>query len=175
MIVKFGPDLDAVIAVLQTALTPAFLLVAVGSLLNILTGRLSRIVDRSRDLQDRHAGTKGREHDRLVSELRVTEKRMRVVGSSILLSVLSALTVCLMIGLLFLMGLSDFSMAWIVVAVFMMALALMAGSLILFVREIQLATHAINVPEEYLELPPKPKRSRNRAMPRPSSQETPIL
>ena len=143
MIVKFGPDLDAVIAVLQTALTPAFLLVAVGSLLNILTGRLSRIVDRSRDLQDRHAATQGQEHDRLVTELRVIEKRMRVVGSSILLSVLSALTVCLMIGLLFLMGLSDFSMAWIVVAVFMLALALMAGSLILFVREVGLATHAI--------------------------------
>ena len=104
MIVKFGPDLDAVIAVLQTALTPAFLLVSVGSLLNILTGRLSRIVDRSRDLQDRHAATQGQEHDRLVTELRVIEKRMRVVGSSILLSVLSALTVCLMIGLLFLMG-----------------------------------------------------------------------
>ncbi len=162
MIVKFGPDLDAVIAVLQTALTPAFLLVAVGSLLNILTGRLSRIVDRSRDLQDRHAATQGQEHDRLVTELRVIEKRMRVVGSSILLSVLSALTVCLMIGLLFLMGLSDFSMAWIVVAVFMLALALMAGSLILFVREVGLATHAIYVPEEYLELPPKPKRTQRR-------------
>ena len=48
---KFGPDLASVISVLQTALTPAFLLVAVGSLLNVLTGRLARIVDRSRDLQ----------------------------------------------------------------------------------------------------------------------------
>ncbi|MEY3833713.1 MAG: hypothetical protein RLZZ130_1191, partial [Pseudomonadota bacterium] len=52
---KFGPDLAAVISVLQTALTPAFLLVAVGSLLNVLTGRLSRIVDRSRDLQRQYA------------------------------------------------------------------------------------------------------------------------
>lgn len=162
---KYGPELEAVIAVLQTALTPAFLLVALGSLLNILTGRLSRIIDRSRDLQDRHSATEGAEHDRLVSELRVIEKRMRVVGSSILLAVLSALTVCVMIGLLFLMGLSDISMAWVVVTVFMLALALMAGSLILFVREVGLATHAIYIPVEYLELPPKPVR---RAMRRKS-------
>lgn len=162
---KYGPELEAVIAVLQTALTPAFLLVALGSLLNILTGRLSRIIDRSRNLQDRHAATKGREHDRLVAELRVIEKRMRVVGRSILLSVLSALTVCVMIGLLFLMGLSNISMAWVMVAVFMLALALMAGSLILFVREVGLATHAIYVPEEYLELPPKPIRRTTRRTP----------
>jgi hypothetical protein len=59
---KFGPDLAAVISVLQTALTPAFLLVAVGSLLNVLTGRLSRIVDRSRDLQRQYAQTDGKAH-----------------------------------------------------------------------------------------------------------------
>ena len=159
---KFGPELDVVIAVLQTALTPAFLLVAVGSLLNVLTGRLSRIVDRSRDLQRQHAETDGNAHERVVSELRIIERRMRVVGSSILLAVLSAITVCIMIGLLFLMGLTDFSAAWVAIAVFMLALALLAACLLQFVREIRLATYAIYVPEEYLELPPKPKSARRR-------------
>ncbi len=157
---KFGPELGVVISVLQTALTPAFLLVAVGSLLNVLTGRLSRIVDRSRDLQRQHAETEDTAHERVVEELRVIERRMRVVGSSILLAVLSAIAVCIMIGLLFLMGLSDLSGAGLAVAVFMVALALLAASLLQFVREIRLATYAIYVPEEYLELPPKPKRQR---------------
>lgn len=152
---QWGPSLQAVIAVLQTALTPAFLLVALGSLLNILTGRLSRIVDRSRDLQDRYPIAKGLAKERIVVELRLIEKRMQVVGSSILLGVLAAVTVCLMIVLLFLMGLTTLSQAWLVVAMFMVALGLMAGSLMLFVREVRLATHAIHVPEEYLELPPK--------------------
>ncbi len=159
---KFGPELSVVISVLQTALTPAFLLVAVGSLLNVLTGRLSRIVDRSRDLQRQHAETKGDVHERVVAELRIIERRMRVVGSSILLSVLSAITVCIMIGLLFLMGLSDLSGAGAAVAVFMVALALLSASLLQFVREIRLATYAIYVPEEYLELPAKPKRTSRR-------------
>lgn len=159
---KFGPELEVVISVLQTALTPAFLLVAVGSLLNVLTGRLSRIVDRSRDLQTQHAETEGTAHERVVSELRIIERRMRVVGSSILFAVLSAITVCIMIGVLFLMGLTNISAAWLAVAVFMLALVLLAGSLLQFVREIRLATYAIYVPEEYLELPPKPKGQRRR-------------
>lgn len=159
---KFGPELSVVISVLQTALTPAFLLVAVGSLLNVLTGRLSRIVDRSRDLQRQHAETEGDAHQRVVAELRIIERRMRVVGSSILLAVLSAIAVCIMIGLLFLMGLSEFSGAGAAVAVFMIALALLSASLLQFVREIRLATYAIYVPEEYLELPPMPKPRRRK-------------
>ena len=160
---KFGPDLAAVISVLQTALTPAFLLVAVGSLLNVLTGRLARIVDRSRDLQRQHADTEGPAHDRLVRELRIIEKRMRVVGSSILLAVLSAISVCIMIVALFVLGLTNTSAAWVAVALFMLALALLSGCLFQFVREIRLATYAIYVPEEYLELPAAPKSvERNR-------------
>lgn len=154
---KFGPDLASVISVLQTALAPAFLLVAVGSLLNVLTGRLARIVDRSRDLQRQYADTDGPAHERVVRELRITKKRMRVVGSSILLAVLSAISVCAEIAVLFLMGLTQFSAAWVAVAVFMLALALLSACLVQFVREIRLATYAIYVPEEYLELPIAPK------------------
>ena len=162
MIGEFGPDLAVVISVLQTALTPAFLLVAVGSLLNVLTGRLARIVDRSRDLQRQYAETEGPAHERVVRELRIIEKRMRVVGSSILLAVLSAIAVCIMIGVLFLMGLSDLSAAGVAVAVFMLALVLLAACLLQFVREIRLATYAIYVPEEYLELPPQSVRKGKR-------------
>lgn len=150
---QWGTELQTVISVLQTALTPAFLLVAVGSLLNVLTGRLSRIIDRSRHLEERHSKVSGEELVRLVTELRILQRRMLIVGRSILLSVLAAVAVCLMIGLLFLMGLTDLSMAWVIVVVFMIALALLAWALGAFVREVSLATHAIRVPREYLELP----------------------
>jgi MFS family permease len=161
---EFGPDLAAVISVLQTALTPAFLLVAVGSLLNVLTGRLSRIVDRSRDLQRQYADTKGAAHERVVRELRIIEKRMRVVGSSILFAVLSAISVCVMIVALFVLGLTNTHAAWVAVALFMLALALLSACLFQFVREVRLATYAIYVPEEYLELtaPPKPAERKRR-------------
>ena len=35
---------------IQLSLAPAFLLVATGSILNVVTGRLARVVDRARDL-----------------------------------------------------------------------------------------------------------------------------
>ncbi len=150
---QWGVELEAVIRVVQTALTPAFLLVAVGSLLNVLTGRLSRIVDRSRDLVEKHAQASGKDLVIVVRELRLLEKRMWVVGRSILLAVLAAVCVCLMIGLLFLMGLTDYSAVETIVAVFILALVLLAGALTAFVREVWLATYAIKVPKEYLELP----------------------
>lgn len=161
---KLGPDLAAVISVLQTALTPAFLLVAVGGLLNVLTGRLSRIVDRSRDLQRQYADTEGKAHERVVRELRVIEKRMRVVGSSILFAVLSAISVCVMIAALFVLGLTNTPAAWVAMALFILALILLSACLFQFVREIRLAAYAIYVPEEYLKLPPssKPTDSKRR-------------
>ena len=163
---KFGPDLAAVISVLQTALTPAFLLVAVGSLLNVLTGRLSRIVDRSRDLQRQYAETEGQAHERVVRDLRVIDTRRRGVGSSILFAVLSAISVCIMIVVLFVLGLTNSSAAWVAVALFMLALALLSACLFQFVREIRLATYAIYVPEEYLELPlPQAPAERKRRKP----------
>jgi hypothetical protein len=39
----------------------------------------------------------------------------------------------------------------------MLALVLLSACLFQFVREVRLATYAIYVPEEYLELPPPPK------------------
>jgi len=67
-----------------------------------------------------------------------------------------------MIGVLFLMGLSDLSAAGVAVGVFMLALALLAACLLQFVREIRLATYAIYVPEEYLELAPQAARKRKK-------------
>jgi ABC-type siderophore export system fused ATPase/permease subunit len=144
-------DLANVTAIMQTALTPAFLLVAIGTLLNIFVIRLSRIVDRSRELQLQYIKTKGKEHELVVNELRIVTKRMATVNTSILLSVLSTIAVCVIIGMLFMMGLAGFAMAKAIVATFMIALLLTASSLLFFVREVQLANQNIRVRAEFLQ------------------------
>lgn len=143
-------DLATVTSILQTALTPAFLLVAIGTLLNIFVIRLSRIVDRSRELQALHPKTEGKEHELVVDELRIVKKRMTTVNMSIQLSVLSTIAVCVIIGMLFLMGLAGLAMADAIVATFMIALLLTAASLLLFVREVHLANRNIRVRDEFL-------------------------
>jgi hypothetical protein len=46
----------------------------------------------------------------------------------------------------------------------MLALALLSACLFQFVHEIRLATYAIYVPEEYLELPASKERKRRKTM-----------
>lgn len=145
--------MQAVIAVLQTALTPAFLLVALVALLNLYAGRLSRIVDRIRMLEARHAHADAEELRQIVHELRLQEKRVVVVSLSILLGVLACLSVCVMIGLLFLMGLSHLVLTIWIIASFLFSLGMLAGSLLLYVREVQLATRCIHVRKELLNWP----------------------
>ena len=143
-------NLATVTSILQTALTPAFLLVAIGTLLNIFVIRLSRIVDRSRELQALHPKTSGKEHELVIDELRIVKKRMATVNMSILLSVLSTIAVCMINGMLFLMGLGSLAMADAIVAMFMVALLLMSASLLYFVREVHLASRNIRVRDEFL-------------------------
>ena len=46
-------DASAIAQTIQLSVTPVFLLVATGSLLNVIAGRLARVVDRSRTLMER--------------------------------------------------------------------------------------------------------------------------
>jgi Protein of unknown function (DUF2721) len=141
---------------LQSALTPAFLLVALGSMLNLFTGRLARIIDRARELQGVHSETQGTEHDKIVAELRVLAARMKAVNWAIALGVLSAITVSILIGILFLMGVTEMQLSTEAATVFLAAIGLLASSLLMFLLEVRHATSTIRIDEIYLELPPKP-------------------
>ena len=140
-----------VLHVLQTALTPAFLLVALGSMLNLFTGRLARIIDRARDREALYDQTEGIEHDRLVYELRLLERRMTVTGRAIWFGVASAVVVCVMIAMLFLIGLAGAELALAIAGTFLLALLLMASALACFMFEVHLSTRVLHVRAEYLE------------------------
>lgn len=137
---------------IQMSVAPVFLLVATGALLNVLTGRLARVVDRSRDLIARWATTEGKEHARLVDELRAADRRMDIINNSILSAVGCGITVCLLVTLLFIQELLRLDLGIAVSAVFALAMLLLLGSLILFLIEVRLAIRTIHVPIELLEL-----------------------
>lgn len=147
-------------ALLQSALTPAFLLVALGSMLNLFTGRLSRIIDRARTLQGDHGQTTGAEHDRLVAELRGLATRIATVNWAIAMGVLSAIVVSILIGILFLMGMAGLQLGTYAAIAFLIAIVLMCGSLVMFMLEVRLATRLVRISEIYLELPPKRRGKR---------------
>ena len=143
--------MEALAQTIQIALAPVFLLVAMGSLLNVVTGRLARVVDRSRELMARHAETSGDEHTRLVAELRMLDRRMDIINWSIALCVACGIVVCLMVSMLFLMGSGREALETPIAASFIFAMLLLLAALIMFLTEVRLAIRTIHVPMELLE------------------------
>ena len=98
-----SPDLsvNTVAEIVRLALAPVFLLSGIGAFLNVLASRLSRIVDRSREIEPLLLASRGSEHDRWVSALNVLDRRMSLISWATALSVTSAILTCLVVVLLF--------------------------------------------------------------------------
>jgi len=71
---------------IQLAVAPVFLLAGIGAILNVMVGRLARIVDRARNLEEIHPRSTGPEHDRHVWELRIIDRRISVINNAIFLA-----------------------------------------------------------------------------------------
>ena len=87
---------------IQIALTPIFLISAIGVTLNVLTSRLARIVDRARAMEDRLRLSEHRSESReLHGKLLVLARRARWINAAITLITLSALFIALVVVMLF--------------------------------------------------------------------------
>lgn len=147
-----SPYLSTVAATIQTAIAPVFLLAGLGAILNVMVGRLARIVDRARKLEQLHPGSTGPEHDRHVWELRLIDRRISVINTAIFLCVSSALATCLVVALLFVSRLFSLHVGGIIAAAFVVSMVLLMACLIYFLFEVRMSLGAIHVREELLEL-----------------------
>jgi hypothetical protein len=124
--------------VIQMALAPAFLLSAVGALLNVFANRLARIVDRTRVLEGRaEPGTAG------FAELEVLRRRGGLVRWAITMGTGAALLVSLVIGVAFLGFLLQANFAMPVAALFVAAMGALTLALGFFLREVVLAVGSL--------------------------------
>ncbi len=136
---------------IQLALAPVFVLVAMGNIMNLLSTRLGRIVDRSRALQARHGETHGDEHDMVVREMRLVDQRIRLIIRAILLLVISGIAIGLTVALLFVEELAGADLQRAAAGTFLAAVGLMMWALVLFLRETRIASAALRIPVEFLE------------------------
>jgi hypothetical protein len=136
---------DEIAHVIQLSVAPVFLLTGVATLLNVLSGRLARIVDRARVLEDRlDTAVKSRSHA-IVRELLILEKRGKLIYRSITLSTISALMVCFVIASLFASSMLHDSTRFFVGTLFILAMLSSITSLILFLREVFFAIETFEV------------------------------
>jgi hypothetical protein len=138
--------MDAVAAIIELSVAPVFLLTGIGALLTVLSNRLGRITDRARVLERRIATTRSDEHRTLLTdETAVLWNRIRIINWAIRLCASSALLICLVIISLFVGAYADVRIADLVAVLFVVSLALIFVALLMFLREVGIATRRMQI------------------------------
>jgi hypothetical protein len=137
---------------IQLSLAPVFVLVAIGNIMNILTTRLGRIVDRSRHLQKLHGETSERDHDVVVIEIRYVDRRIHLIGRALLLLVLSGLAIGITVGGLFIGEMAGLELRTATGITFFIAIALLMIALVYLLLETRIVAQSLRMPQELLEL-----------------------
>lgn len=145
------PAVTTIAQTIQLSVAPVFLLAGIGAILNMLAGRLARVVDRSRALERLHPQSTGPEHERHVWELRVIDRRITIISIALTLCVSSAIMVCIVVALLFVAELAKLAIGTVVAVAFVLSMLLLTAGLIAFLIETRVAIRAIHVREELLE------------------------
>lgn len=131
---------------IQLALAPVFLLTGIAGILNVMAGRLARIIDRGRRLSENPVRPELQAGEALTNELQSLEHRRHLASAAITACTFSALLVCMVIAALFVEVLLQLELKWLVGLLFTgSTLALVIG-LAYFLREVHLATQTVRIP-----------------------------
>jgi hypothetical protein len=136
--------IESIAAVIQVAVAPVFLLAGIAGMLNVLSIRLGRVVDRARVVEARLAIEKHSEHRSILqTETEALWNRIRLVNWSVRMFVSGALLVCLVIMTLFLGEITGLDLATAIATLFICAMALLILGLLLFLFEVSISTRRI--------------------------------
>jgi hypothetical protein len=131
---------------IQVALTPIFLISAIGVTLNVLTNRLARIVDRARALEASLLSTPhdadGRELHR---QLAVLERRAGWTYAAITLITLSALFIAFVVVMLFVNAFLRWDLSAFIACMFILSMLSLAAALLAFLIEVRIATNTLRI------------------------------
>jgi hypothetical protein len=137
--------ITAIAHVIQLAVAPVFLLTGVGALLNVLTSRLARIIDRARVIEERLGILGDTERRAGEADLGVLSERARHINRAIGLSVTCALLVCALIVALFGGTFLETDVSGLIGLVFIVAMLALIGALVSFLLEISIATRSLRI------------------------------
>lgn len=161
------PAVTTIAQTIQLSLSPVFMLAGIGALLNVLAGRLGRVVDRARQVEQLHPRSQGPEHDRHVYELRILDRRVRLISTGLSLAVGSAVMTCLVVAMLFVAELARLHIGTAVALSFILAMILLIASLAAFLIEVRVALLTLRIRPELLELE---RRGRTLGSSRPKAE-----
>lgn len=132
--------------VIQLAIAPVFLLMAISTLIGVLTNRLARAVDRRRTLAASLPALQEPIADLARQEHELQQRRARVIYSGISMAVLSAVCVATLICLAFIDAFVAADLSVVIALLFVSAMIALVASLGIFLREIFLALTSPRAP-----------------------------
>ena len=141
--------------IIQTAIAPVFLLAGIGAFLNVCALRMARIVDRSRELEPSLLASRGEEHDRLIGDLRVLDRRIAIVNWAIFFAVLSAGLICAVVVLLFADPFTDTPLGAAIAILFMASMTSIGLGYFIFLAEARIASRSARIRVDLLEHEPE--------------------
>ena len=146
----FDPNsLDAIVRVIQSSLTPIFLLTAIASLLGVFNTRLARISDQVETLAD--AAKRGGDDDgKAIAERRLSHLRRRshMLDAAVILGAMSGACTCGTVLALFLGLLRAKATVSILFFLFGIAILCTIGALAAFLTEVLWASRGVRADVE---------------------------
>lgn len=142
-----NPDtgITTVAHVIQLAVAPVFLLSGMGAMVAVMTNRLARVIDRARVLEEQLLAASAEDHTRIDAQLATLARRATLASRAIESCTLTALFICAVIATLFLAVFFGFDASMWVALLFIAAMAALFTGLLLFLREIFLATSSLGI------------------------------
>lgn len=138
-------QITSIAHVIQLAVAPVFLLAGVGAFTGVISNRLGRIVDRARELERLLLSASPVRKQALLVSLRNLAKRARVANRALSLCVGCAVLVSADIVVLFVGTLAGERFGSVVATVFVLAMLALIAALLLFLREVYLATQFLRI------------------------------
>lgn len=144
---------DTVSHLIQLSVAPVFLLAGVAGLLNVFTGRLTRIIDKVEKL-DKQEENKTNSNAHYIEDEKIKRRRnflaMRMGNTNlaILFCTTTGLLVALVIVTLFLSALLKFNGSTFISILFILAMISLILSLVVFLREIFYTTSFIKTKKQ---------------------------
>lgn len=129
---------------IQSALAPVFLLSGVGVTLGVMTGRLTRVVDRARRLEEKlllHPADTRQIH----TDLRVLARRARYINAAITMCGCSAVLIALVVITLFANAFFGSGLAATIALLFVGAMIFITGAYLAFLIEVRIATAHLRI------------------------------
>jgi Protein of unknown function (DUF2721) len=133
------------IPVLQTSIGPVILISGIGLLLLSMTNRLSRVIDRARNLLALAETLHGPAKEKTLAQIDILWSQARLIRMSILCAAVSVLCAAFLIIALFITALLGLEDAWLISVIFVCCMFSLIASLLVFIRDINLSLSAFKV------------------------------